>query len=83
MVPNAWGNVITLTKSKFAFLEFSVLDSWWQWLDANMGLDLDMIVYLRTTPEVAYQRMKARGRWEEEGAPFSYLKALHQVSGIT
>jgi len=58
--------------------EFAVLDNWWKWLDSNMGLDLDMIVYLRTAPEVSYQRMKARGRWEEDGAPFSYLQALHK-----
>ena len=57
-----------------------ILDSWWKWLDSNMELDLDMIVYLRTTPEVAYQRMRARGRWEEGQAPFSYLQALHKVS---
>jgi len=71
---------LELTKQEGALTdaEFSVLDSWWHWLDANLGLDLDMIVYLRTTPEVAYQRMRARGRWEEEGAPLAYLQALHK-----
>jgi len=57
--------------------EFCVLDAWWNWLDDHMGLDLDLIVYLRTTPEVAYERMRSRGRWEEDGAPFSYLQSLH------
>jgi len=58
--------------------EFSVLDSWWQWLDTHMGLDLDLIVYLRTTPDVAFDRMRSRGRKEESGAPLDYIKALHK-----
>ena len=57
--------------------EFNVLDAWWQWLDTQMGLELDLIVYLRTTPEVAYDRMRKRARSEEAGAPLSYLQQLH------
>ena len=44
-----------------------------------MGLDLDLIVYLRTTPDVAFERMRSRGRKEESGAPLDYIKALHKV----
>ena len=40
--------------------EFCVLDEWWKWLDNQMGLELDLIVYLRTSPEVAYERMRKR-----------------------
>ena len=43
-----------------------------------MDLQLDLIVYLRTAPEVSYERMRARNRKEEAGAPLSYL----QVSSI-
>ena len=57
-----------------------MLDSWWKWLDTHMGLDLDLIVYLRTTPDVAFDRMRSRGRKEESGAPLDYIKALHKVS---
>ena len=55
------------------------MDSWWQWLDTHMGLDLDLIVYLRTTPDVAFDRMRSRGGKEESGAPLDYIKALHKV----
>ena len=55
------------------------MDSWWQWLDTHMGLDLDLIVYLRTTPEVAFDRMRSRRRKEESGAQLDYIKALHKV----
>ena len=44
-----------------------------------MDLKLDLIVYLRTSPEVAYQRMRSRNRAEESGAPFSYLQHLHEA----
>lgn len=36
-------------------------------------------MYLRTTPEVVYERMKARARSEEKCIPFEYLKQLHEL----
>ena len=47
-----------------------------------MSLELDLIVYLRTKPEVAYERMVQRGRLEEtgnSGPPLSYLQILHKA----
>lgn len=37
------------------------------------------LVYLRTTPEVVYERMKARGRSEETSVSLDYLKQLHDL----
>lgn len=34
-------------------------------------------VYLRSSPEVVYERVKARGRPEEAGLSLQYLKELH------
>lgn len=34
-------------------------------------------VYLRSTPEVVYERMKARGRPEESSVTLEYLQQLH------
>lgn len=34
----------------------------------------DLIVYLRTSPEVAYERIKKRARDEESCVPIEYLK---------
>lgn len=34
-------------------------------------------VYLRASPEVVYERMKKRGRPEENTVPFEYLEQLH------
>ena len=52
------------------------------WMDNHMSLELDLIVYLRTDPEVAYKRMMQRGRSEEtgnSGPPLEYLKILHKA----
>lgn len=38
-----------------------------------------MIVYLRTTPEVVYERMIQRGRSEETSVSLDYLKQLHDL----
>lgn len=36
------------------------------------------IIYLRALPETCLQRIKERGRSEEQGIPLAYLTALHQ-----
>lgn len=36
-------------------------------------------VYLQTTPEVVYERMKQRGRSEETSVSLDYLKQLHDL----
>ena len=54
--------------------ELDVLISWYDWLNSNIGLPLDLIVYLRTSPEVAYERLKKRGRKEEAGVPLQFLE---------
>lgn len=36
-------------------------------------------VYLRTTPETVYERMKVRGRSEETSVSLDYLKQLHNL----
>jgi len=57
--------------------ELEVLFSWYDWLNSNIGLPLDLIVYLRTSPAVAYERLKARGRKEETGVPMEFIESLH------
>ena len=37
---------------------------------------IDVCLYLRTSPEVAYSRMRNRNRGEEEGTPLNYLRDL-------
>lgn len=36
-------------------------------------------VYLRTTPDVVYERIRKRARSEETCVPFEYIKQLHEL----
>lgn len=42
-----------------------VLDEWYQWLCREGMVDVDLVVYLRTSPDVVHKRVLARGRPEE------------------
>ena len=62
--------------------ELEVLNAWYEFLtgpDSNLDFGVDLIIYLRTSPEVAYQRLKARARAEEQIVSIDYLKELHQL----
>ncbi|KAF7265807.1 deoxynucleoside kinase-like isoform X2 [Rhynchophorus ferrugineus] len=58
--------------------DYSVLDQWFKWIQANVDISLDLIVYLRSTPKVVYERVKARRRPEELGLSLEYLEGLHE-----
>jgi len=57
----------------------SVLDAWFKWLLAKADVSVDLIVYLRTTPEVVLQRIMQRNRQEEQNISLQYLKELHEM----
>lgn len=60
-------------------VEVVVLEDWYDWCIQNAHIETDLIVYLRTSPEVVYQRMKARARKEENSVSLEYLKLLHNI----
>jgi deoxynucleoside kinase len=61
--------------------ELEVLAHWFDYLTNSPELDLkvDLIVYLRTKPEKALERIRERARGEETGIPLEYLEELHQL----
>ena len=66
---------------KMSSAEYAVISEWFNYLITlpNLDFHIDLIVYLRTDPEVAYERIKARSRHEETRIPFQYLQDLHQL----
>ncbi|KAF2365117.1 Deoxynucleoside kinase domain [Trinorchestia longiramus] len=57
--------------------EYDVLCEYFDSFNENLDLGVDLIVYLRSSPEVVYQRMQQRARAEEAGVPLAYLQTLH------
>lgn len=60
-------------------LELSILNQWFTWINENVAVGLDMIIYLRTRPEVAMDRIQKRKRPEEDQLPFDWLCKVHEL----
>lgn len=64
-------------------LEYNIYNQWFEWnkelfKKGNTNkIDADYVIYLRTKPEVAYERINKRSRDEESKIPFEYIKDLH------
>ncbi|XP_032710193.1 thymidine kinase 2, mitochondrial [Lontra canadensis] len=64
---------------KMPEVDYVVLSEWFDWLVRNIDVSVDLIVYLRTTPETCYQRLQLRCREEETVIPLEYLNAIHHL----
>ncbi|XP_015184551.1 PREDICTED: deoxynucleoside kinase isoform X2 [Polistes dominula] len=60
-------------------IEVIVLEDWYNWCITSANIETDMIIYLRTSPEVVYQRMRIRARKEENAVSLEYLQQIHQI----
>ena len=76
-VENLWRS------GKLADSEYGVLCEWFKFLTTSPKIDLgiDLIVYLRTKPEVAWERVKSRARSEEKVKIVNTLRT-HYTRGI-
>ncbi|RZF44749.1 hypothetical protein LSTR_LSTR000701 [Laodelphax striatellus] len=59
--------------------EYAVLDEWFKWITTKCKINGNLLVYLRTEPEVVHERIIARGRKEESELTVSYLQCLHDL----
>ncbi|KAJ8252379.1 hypothetical protein COCON_G00216910 [Conger conger] len=64
---------------KMPDVDFAVLSEWFEWIIRNIHIPVDLIVYLQTTPQICYERLKERCREEEKMIPMEYLEAVHQL----
>ncbi|CAI8019917.1 Thymidine kinase 2, mitochondrial [Geodia barretti] len=59
-------------------MEHECYCQWFDLVTRQSPPQLDLIVYLRSSPEVCYQRLQERGRKEEKPVTLEYLQALHE-----
>lgn len=52
---------------------YDVLQEWYDFIDTYHQVQIDLIIYLRTSPEIAYNRLQTRGRQEEGSVPFRLI----------
>merc|ERR1712179_664070 len=70
-----------MRSGKMPLSEYEALSSWFDFLLTSPQVDLgvDLIVYMRTSPEVALTRLMERGRGEEHLIAKQYIDDLHQL----
>ncbi|XP_036391266.1 thymidine kinase 2, mitochondrial [Megalops cyprinoides] len=64
---------------KMPEVDYVILSEWFEWITQNIAIPVDLIVYLQTTPQTCYERLKQRCREEEKMIPMEYLEAIHQL----
>lgn len=57
--------------------EYHTLMAWYDYTEKYLDISLDLIVYLKTTPETVFDRMMKRGRVEESEVSLDYLRQVH------
>jgi len=61
--------------------ELETLSQWFHFITNSpvLNLQVDLIFYLRTQPEKALERIRARSRGEESSIQLSFLQEIHQL----
>jgi deoxynucleoside kinase len=60
-------------------IEWSLYNSWYEWLVKYCMTIPFVFVYLRVSPDIAYKRICKRARIEEKNFPISYLNSLYEL----
>lgn len=58
-------------------VELAIHEQWIDFAKKNQLVKVDMGIYIRTSPEIALQRVRSRGRMEEGSITLEYLHQLH------
>ena len=64
-------------KGLITSIEWDTYLNWFEWLSNMLELNGDAYIYLRTSPEKSYERIKKRNREEELDISFDYIKEVH------
>jgi len=60
-------------------VDFALLDEWFQWIITNCNVKPELFVYLKTSPEISFERVKKRSRKEESVVQLDYLVDLDKL----
>lgn len=60
-------------------VEFNILEQWYDYILKEHEPKVELIIYVRTSPGVCFERMKARSRNEETSVDFKYIEQLHKL----
>ncbi len=66
------------TEGYLTDLEWSIYQEWFSMLVPQKCIPPRGFIYLRVSPEVAYERIKKRNRHAEKTMSLAYLKLIHQ-----
>lgn len=58
---------------------YDILQECYKHIDNTIHIQADLIIYLRTSPDVAHERILKRARTEEDKVSIEYLKQLHDL----
>lgn len=58
---------------------YQALDSIFNFMQEKFPLHVDLIIYVRSTPEEIYERVQQRGRIEERQIDINYIRLLHNL----
>lgn len=59
--------------------KYEILKQWFYHLINTSKVDVDLIIYLRTTPDILSERINQRNRVEEQNIDKKYLESLHKL----
>lgn len=60
-------------------VDYAILSEWYNWIQENEDMHIDLIVYLQASPETCQSRIKKRNRHEEQSVPIDYLRSLESL----
>lgn len=58
--------------------QYEILKQWFDFVFSHIEIKVDLIIYLRTTPNISLERIRQRNRLEEQDINIEYLELLHE-----
>lgn len=65
------------TKNNIDNTSSLILDEWFKFIISNILPQLNLIIYIQTTPEISYERIHTRNRHEEKNITMEYVNLIH------